>query len=511
MDILSFTFYGMMLFAVLLYYSTPIKYRWVILLGFSVYFVFHANGIKLALYMAFVIVCTYVISLLLDKYREKQRLCKAILVLGIVINGTSLILMKELNFFLNTTRIAASVFGKVLPLSPVSILAPVGISYYTLSLTGCLLDVYWGSAKVEKNVLKLALFAGYFPALVSAPILRKRESFEAIMEGHAFDYSNFCFGLQRIVWGMFKKLVISERLAVIVNTVYGDYYVYSGFYIWVAAVAFLLQLYTDFSGCIDICLGCSQLFGVMLPENFDLPFLSKSVSEFWRHWHITLGGWLRDYIYYPMLKSDFIQNIGEHSKKILGKKRGKKIPLYLVTMISWFLIGFWHGGEWNYIFGVGLFYGMVIVSGQILEPVFKKTITLFQIHTDCFSWQFFQVARTFFILAFANSFFRAVSLKSAFQMWRQAFCNWNPWIFFDESLYNLGLDRREWHILEFSLLALIVCGLIRHVTKKTVRQWLLAQNLLFRWTAFLLLVLSVFIYGYYGPGFDAQSFIYIQF
>lgn len=511
MNIISLSFYGAVLLALVLYYAVPMKARWVILLGFSGYFVISANGIRLALYMAAVIASTYGAALLVDRYRARARMAKTILVVGIVIDAVSLLAMKELNFFIHGARMAASVFGRTIPLQPVSILAPIGISYYTLSLIGYLADVYWETAKAERNPLKMALFAGYFPVLIAGPIVRKREVFDSLMEGHRFSYEELFFGLQRILWGFFKKLVISERFAVIVNAVYGNYYVYSGLYVWVAAVCFLMQLYTDFSGGIDICLGVSQLFGIHLPENFDLPFLSRTVSEFWRRWHITLGGWLRDYIYYPMMKSDFFQGIGARAKKAFGKKTGKKIPLYMVTMISWFLVGFWHGGGWNYIFGVGLFYGMVIVLGQMFEPFFKKLIKFFKINTECFSWHLFQMGRTFLILVFANSLFRAASLKRGFQMWRMAFAQWNPWIFFDKSLYGLGLSQTEWEILMVSMAVLIVCGLLKYFLKMPVRQWLGQQNLVFRWGVMLILTVWVFVYGYYGPGFDSGSFIYFQF
>lgn len=511
MNIISFSFYAAVLLALILYYGVPVRFRWMILCGFSGYFVISANGIKLALYMLAVILLTYAAAILVDKYRENVRISRAVLICGIAADGISLVAMKELNFFIHGVRAAAGIFGKAVPLQPVSILAPIGISYYTLSLIGYLVDVYWETAKAEKNPLKVALFTGYFPLLIAGPIVRKREVFDELIEGQKFHYENVTFGLQRIVWGFFKKLVISERFAVIVNAVYGNYFVYSGLYIWVAAICFLLQLYTDFSGGIDICLGVSQLFGIRLPENFDLPFLSRSVSEFWRRWHITLGGWLRDYIYYPMMKSNVMQDMGAKSKKILGKKKGKNIPLYIVTLVSWFLVGFWHGGGWNYIFGVGLFYGLVIIAGQMFEPLSKKLIKVLKIRTECFSWHLFQMARTFLVLVFANSLFRAASLKSGFQMWKMAFSLWNPWIFFDQSLYGLGLNQTEWEILMFGMLVLIVCGLLRYFLKISVRQWLLQQNMLFQWGVMILLVVWVFVYGYYGPGYDAGAFIYFQF
>lgn len=197
--------------------------------------------------------------------------------------------------------------------------APLGISFYTLSLLGYLFDVYYEIGKPQKNFLKFALFGFYFPVIISGPILRYRDVEQELYAPHKFDYHKFTYGLQRMLWGFFKKLVIAERLAVVVNTIYGDTDTYRGFYIAIAAIGFAFQLYADFSGGMDIVIGLSEALGIPLAENFDRPFFSKSIQEFWRRWHITLGAWLKDYLFYPLLRSKAFTKLQTDCKRSSGK------------------------------------------------------------------------------------------------------------------------------------------------------------------------------------------------
>lgn len=462
--------------------------------------------------MLFTIGCTYTTAAIIETHRKKIKITKFFLIICILINAGTLIVLKDSNFFMITGRCIQRMSGHEANLQNVSLLAPLGISYYTLTLIAYVLDVYWGTVQTENNPLKFMLFVGYFSLLTSGPIIRAGESKNNILEGHRFSYERFCFGVQRILWGLFKKLVISERIAIFVNSVYEDFTIYTGLYIWIAVFAFAIQLYTDFSGCIDIVLGVSELFGIYLPENFDLPFVSTSLSEFWRRWHITLGGWLRDYILYPILRTSLWKKMGDKAKKKFGKKFGKKIPVWCGMLISWFLIGFWHGGAWNYILGVGLFFGSIIILGEMLDPVFKKLISRFCINTECFSWKFYQIVRTFILFSFGLSFFRAYNgVREGIELWKAAVSVWNPWILFDGSLNKLGLDAKDWGVVIISVLVLIVSGVLRYNLKRSVREWLAEQNLVFRWGILYVLLFGVIIFGLYGSEYDATVFIYQQF
>ncbi len=389
---------------------------------------------------------------------------------------------------------------------------PEKISYFALIIIAYITDVYWGKSKALKNPGKALLFSSYFPIMTSGPIVTF-EQMEGQLWGekHRFSYDRCVRGMERVIWGLFKKMVISERLAVIVSRIYDYYEAYNGLYIFVAAALFALQLYTDFSGLMDIVLGCSEVLGITLPENFDTPFYSVNLSEFWRRWHITLGAFLRDYVLYPVQRSKMFKNMRKWCKTHLGKGYEKKynIPLHLSLLISWFLIGLWHGGGWNYIFGVGLYMWAVIVLGELLSPVFEWIVRILHINKDCESYTLFLRIRTFVLFMFGLSFFRANTLMDGFRMWKYAFSTFNPWIFFDESFFNMGLDRREWGILVFGLILLFVVSYISQ--KQNVRDFIKRQNVAVRYIIFAILFTMVIVYGYYGAEFNAADFIYGRF
>ena len=507
MSITSIEFFGFVVLAVMLYYIIPLRFRWLSLLACSVFYLYKANDVRLLLVMFAAIFVAYLAGLVLEKKKNKIILSVTLIfIVGI------LLYLKEVNFFLGLARLTGNALGQKWSISNLQLMEPLGISYYTLNLVSYVLDVYWGVSDAQRNFPKFMLFAGYFPAMVSGPIIRYREMEESLYSGHKISYQNICFGAQRIIWGLFKKLVVSERLAVLVNTVYGDYSTYAGLYIFIAAICFVFQLYTDFSGCIDIVLGVSELFGIVLPENFQTPFFSKNASEIWRRWHITLGAWLKDYVLYPILKTSLWQKIGQAIKSRFGKKAAKKIPVWLGLFCSWFLIGMWHGGSWNYIFGSGLLWWILIVSGEACEPLFQWIIQKLKINTECFSWKLFQSVRTFMCFTFGLSFFRSYGgFMEGIQLWKSAFSIFNPWILFDGSLYELGLDEKNFRVLLISLAVLGIGGIMREHLKRPIREWLSEQNIVFRWGMLLLLIFSIAVFGMYGSGYNAQAFIYEQF
>ena len=238
---------------------------------------------------------------------------------ALLLNLGILVLLKYLNFLVYTGRALGQMAHVEVPLKEISIVAPLGLSFYTLQVLGYLIDVSRGTCGAQKNLVKYAAFSCFFPQLVTGPINRYGAMSESLYAEKKFDYNRVTFGLQRIAWGFFKKLVISERMAVLVNTIYGDWHTYSGLYIVFGTVCFAFQLYTDFSGAMDVAMGVSEALGVRLEENFETPFFSRSLSEFWRRWHISLGGWMKDYVFYPLLKSDLFIRIGDMAK-------GKRFP-----------------------------------------------------------------------------------------------------------------------------------------------------------------------------------------
>jgi len=491
MALTSLLFLILLLGTAVMYYCLPCKIRWIAILAADAFFLYKCNSLlENAVWLAeaaLVYVVAYIVAT-----SAKEGVRKALTYLTVAILAVTLVLLKESAFF------GIKDLG----------VAPIGISYYTLSWITYVCGAYWKTGEIQKNPLKFLAFAGFFPILASGPIVKYEDFGREVSSGVRLSWDNITNGAVRIAWGFMKKLVIADRIATFINTVYDSPYTYPGLFIWIANAFFIIQLYADFSGCIDIALGAGEMFGFKLPENFNMPFLSQTLEEFWRKWHITLGGWLRDYVLYPILKSGPWQKLTACTKKSFGKKYGKKIPTWIGLMISWFLVGFWHGGGLNYIFGVGILFGIIIILGDALSPLFAKINKVLKINTEAFSWKMFRVLRTWLFFGTGLSFFRAGSLRVGFRNLKLSVSVFNPWIFFDGSLWEMGVDRTEFSILLFFGAVVIIAGILRAVTGKTVRELLKEQNMLFRWILYAALVYSVIIYGCYGSGFSSAAFIY---
>lgn len=507
MSITSLQFVVLFLVSVGIYYLIPGRLQWYALIAFSAYFFCVSSRPVTGLYLAASILITTAVSTVMKKNRE-GRGAKAALIAGILANLGILALLKYSGFFVSNLNAAGRLLGG--PQIPMPAFAsPLGVSFYTFSIVGYLLDCYWGITEPETNLLKNALFAGYYPLLTSGPIVRHKDLKDQLYAAHRFDWERVTFGLQRIFWGIFKKLVISARAGMIVDTVYSDTEAYPGLYIWVAALLFMVQLYTDFSGCMDIIIGASECYGIILPENFRTPFFSRSVQEYWQRWHITLGLWMKDYLMYPILRSRAFRNMGKSLKKSLGKKAARQIPTYLGMLILWIVIGLWHGGAWKYILGEGMWFFACIVLGQLMEPVFKKWIAALHINTETFSWHLFQSARVYLLVCIGNLFFRLNSFREALKAMRLSVSRFNPWILFDGSLDQLGLSDKNVRVLFAGILVLLVVSALQE--KESVRKMIARQNLVFRWILYVGLIWLIVVFGMYGPGYDAASFIYQQF
>ncbi len=383
------------------------------------------------------------------------------------------------------------------------------MGYYTAQVIGYILDVYWDNIKPQHNPFKLFLFVCFFPQLTVGPISRY-EDLQDIYEPHSLTYQNICFGCQRILWGLFKKLVISDRVGMIVNGIWTDTGTYNGVWLWIATFLYPLQLYTDFSGCMDIVLGTAELFGIHLQENFRNPFFSKSSQEFWQRWHITLGSWARDYIYYPVLKSRLLVSLGKSSRKRFGKRIGKFIPWAVGMAVLWFVMGFWHGSI-QHIAGVSLWFWAMLVLSEWFKPLLTRIIEYLHIRTDVLSWHIFQSTRTYIVYALGAVSFSAPSMMGAIVHYKQLLdslrTGWNPWVLFDGSVLNLGLTWQDINLILFGVFLLFMVGVLREKFGYA-RLWIQKQNLGFRWLLWLGLFSLVLISGLYGEGYDSSVFIY---
>ena len=512
MEITSFSFFLLVGISLVVYLYLPYRFQWGVLLFDSVLFYF-AN----ASWGTFVYICVSVASIYSavhffhkkpEASAESKRKC--VLILAIVLNAGILVILKYMNLVIHTWNFFGERILHVKGLSDVAWLAPMAVSFYTLQLLAYLLDCYWGSAEPFGNPLRLGLYTIYFPLMTSGPICRYDQVGKQLFEEHRFDYNRVKFGLYRIAWGLLKKLAVSNRIAVVVDQMWDLPQTSTGISVWIAVFLFLIQLYTDFSGCMDIALGVSSCFGIVLPENFKAPFYSRNMQEFWRRWHITLGTWLRDYIMNPILKSDGFIRLGGWCRKKFGKKRGKKIPSYLAMLVLWSCMGLWHGNSWKYIVGEGVWFWFVIVGGQILEPCFKKAVDFLKIKTESVLWHGVQTVRTFLLWAFGMLFFRADSLRDSFARIAAGFR-----IRFDfQFLYDIKgvVDFSEMGgkvgilLLGISLICILIVDFLKY-REVNVMEKISQLNWKWRWMLYYVLVIVL----YMSLNIASQESIYAQF
>lgn len=502
------SFYFLCFFAGILaiYYMIPGKCQWpFLLLCSAVYYLLTDNGFLILYPLASAAVCYGGIRVLAGTQEAGKR--KLALAAVVAVNLGILFVLKYINFVINTVNGIAGLVGRQeAVLHGWNLLVPLGVSFYTFSLLGYVIDVYYGIAVPQKNFGKLALYGMYFPVMISGPILRYRECGEQFFERHVFNYGKVTRGMQRMLWGLFKKLVIAERLRLLVDTVYGNYEAYPGAYIWVATVCYAFQLYTDFSGCMDIVLGMSESLGIALPENFRTPFFARSVAEYWRRWHITLGAWMKDYVFYPLLRTGFFTKLNQSWKKKFGKKKGKRYATFAAMFLLWFTVGVWHGGDWKYVIGSGLLHWFYIVMEELLEEPCARAMRKLHINAGGRAVAVIRTIRTFFLVCIGDLFFRAESVSAAFSMLKGAVTAWNPGILWNGSLFALGLDAVELGIAVVSLLILFSVSVMQQ--KGSVRDGIARRKLPVRWLIWYALLFYVILFGCYGPEYSAAEFIY---
>ena len=485
MSYASIEFLLFVLVLVLIYYIFPKKHRYIVLLIGSLVFYYLFSG-KYIIFILLSSVITYFSGKLIEKYNDKRKL---ILTLSILLNLSFLLVLKYNNFFGDIFRLV----GINIPYK--KFILPIGISYYTLETISYLTDIYRKRMKAETSYLKVLLFLVYFPQIVEGPIANYSRLSKTLFNTEKFNYDNFVSSFVLIGWGFVKKLVIADRAGIFVSKVFENNY--GGILLIVGILLYTLQIYADFSGCIDIVSGVSELFGVKLDENFKRPFFSKSIQEFWRRWHITLGTWLKEYIFYPISLSKLNMKLNLKLRKMKSKHISRFIITAFPLFFVWFFNGMWHGASFKYVV-YGLYYYVLMMIGILLEPVFKKIISIFKINTEVWSYKFFQAVRTILIVCFGMFLFRVDSFK---QMGLMIHSNASA------SLFSLGLKKADFALLMVGILVMLVVGVMQEFNIN-IRKELQKQNLLFKWLIYYIIIFSVIIFGIYGKGYDAASFIY---
>lgn len=540
MAFFSWQFILFLTISVVVYYLIPGRFQWIVLLISSGWYYLVGGGPKAALFVTVTILTTWGGACLMDRVhaieekkilagaggaegvrlsREQKKVLKsrvqkkkrAIMILVLLLNFGILGVLKYGNFVTTNFNSLFEHFKLGVQVPVADFLLPLGISFYTFQSMGYLIDVCRGKYHAEKNVLKLALFISYFPSILQGPINRHDELAAQLTALHRFDDLQFREGILRMLWGFFKKMVIAERAAVIVNEVFGGFeqHRYAGFTIFVAALMYGVQLYADFAGGMDIVFGASELFGVRLRENFRQPYMARSISEFWQRWHISLGNWMRDYVFYPIALSRPFAKMQKNLKKKVNPYFGKVFPSFLASFLVFILVGIWHGANWKYVI-YGIYHATFVSTETLFEQPYAQLRKLCRVRENAAGWKLFQMARTLFIVSIGRYCDVAPDAGTVFRLLRATFSTFNPWIFFDDSLYNLGLDQKNFSLLILLILLLAAVDLVNE-RGKTVRGMIAAQQLPFRWAVYLTSIAVILVFGLYGPGFDMASFIYAQF
>lgn len=511
------------------YFIMPKKFKWVFLL-FSSYFFYLYASVKFLAFILITTITSYYVAIYIGEKnkieielsnkkeidiseRKKQKKLlkqkkKRALILLLILNFGILLFLKYFNFFsdnLNTVLESFSVASRV---PTFNLILPLGISFYTFQTMSYVIDVYWGKVEAERNLGKVALFVSFFPQIIEGPIGRFKDLAPQLFEERKCNIHDLKFGLQLMLWGFFKKMVIADRVAVVADYVFENYLNISGFGTFIGIFLYAIQDYTDFSGAIDIARGCAKTMGIDMAENFRRPYFSKTIPEFWRRWHMSLGAWMKDYVFYPFSLTKSMRSLGKFAKKKWGKFLGRTLPVAIGNILVFFLVGVWHGASWNYIIW-GLFYGLLIAVSALLKPLFTAIIDKLHINAKSKAFMLFQILRTFWITCIGCIIFRASDLVSAWQMILKSFHAFSFSPTQASELLSFGLNKNNYILLIVALLILFVIDIMQE--KMCIREWLENKPLILRWSLCIGLFMFVVIFGIYGPGYNQSQFVYMQF
>ncbi len=441
-----------------------------------------------------------------SQYINKQR---RVVVFGVLIHIGLLVVVKYSGFFGTNINSLFSVLHLPWQLPIPKLLQPIGISFYTLQAVSYMLDVYRGTTKADKNIGRLALFMAFFPQIMEGPICRYSQTASQLWQGNKITYHNMTMGLQRIMFGLLKKMVVADRLNLFIMTVFREYNQLDGGVIAIAMFCYTIQLYMDFSGTMDVVIGTSEIFGINIPENFRQPFFSKTISEFWTRWHITLGTWFKDYIFYPVSMSKRMKSITTFARKRIGNHFGPLIAGSIALFCVWILNGLWHGSGWQFIF-FGMYHFVLILSGNIVEPVVKQFTSKLHLNRQSIPYKGWQILRTFLLVNIGELFFRAESLEAGLTMCKSIFTNFSLDAIKSRSLFKMGMDGHDYIIVALTLLIILVVGVLRE-RGVLIRQEIGKKNIAARWLCYYALLFFIIIFGAYGSGYYPVEPMYASF
>lgn len=508
----------------ILYYVMPKNMQWGILLAAGICF-YAGGGVMALAVLLTVCLLTYAGTMLLYRRQrqeqnslalrtdmtreEKKAIRKAAkkkrwhLLVGVVL------LLLGILFIFRYTDFVISNLNSLLPqnrqLHHIEWLVPMGISFYIFQAIAYVADVYNKKVEPERHFLKMALFLSFFPQLVQGPISRYADLSGELLKEHRFDRKNVFTGVLRILWGYAKKLVLADRAAIAVAAITGDVCQYDGMYAFCGILLYALQLYADFTGGIDIALGTARVLGISMTENFCRPYFSKNIAEYWRRWHITMGTWFRDYLFYPLSASLPMLRFSTFARKKWGQTIGKRLPVWISTLTVWAATGLWHGADWKYVMW-GLCNGVILLLSQEFRPLYQRFHAHFPALEEKQGYRAFQVVRTVLLLSCLRMFDCYPDISSAVYAFVHMFAVTNIGAVFGGGLLRLGLTVGDY------ILLVIGAGVLFWVSLRSRRQQvaevLFEKNIWVRYAVFAGLFFAILLFGAYGIGFDRADFIY---
>ncbi|RKM57846.1 MBOAT family protein [Butyrivibrio sp. CB08] len=472
MQFVSLAFLLLLPVAALINFIIPRKFRYIWLLAISAAF-YISIDLKASAVMAGTVVVTYFAALLIEKVsggaeEKRTKGATALLVLAVVVEVAAMLIFRS---------------GKIM--------GAIGISFYMLKSLGYIIDVYRGDEVAEHNFLKLALFVSFFPQVISGPIERAGNMLPQFSYPVTVDFDRMRDGFLQMLWGYFLKLVIADRIAIYVNSVFEAPDTISGTLVAIGTVLYSFEIYCDFAGYSAIAIGCARILGIDVMKNFDSPYMAKSIAEFWRRWHISLSTWLRDYVYIP-----------------LGGNRKGTVRKYLNVLIVFAVSGIWHGSALTFLVW-GLLHGVYQIIGFVTMPLRDKVVEALKIDRSGLSHRTVKTIITFLLVNLAWIFFRAESLEKAFTVIKKSL-EFTPWVFSDGSLFELGLTQGSMNIAVLGIILLIVMDILAF-NGVEIRDKIIRQSIWYRWIIMIAGILAILIFGVWGAGYNAASFIYQQF
>lgn len=473
-----------------LYFLIPHRFRWFLLLLASCYFYMSFVPVYI-LILFFTIAVDFIAGKFIEQSSGKRR--KIFLILSILANVGVLFFFKYFNFFNHNMIRVTGLLGLNYSVKDLAFLLPVGLSFHTFQSVSYTIEVFRGNQKSERHFGIFALYVMFYPQLVAGPIERPQNLLHQFYEKHHFDFERVGNGLRRMLWGFLKKIVIADRLSFFVSQVFNNVYDYQGISLIIATVFFAFQIYCDFSGYTDIALGAAEVMGFKLMKNFDRPYISRSISEFWKRWHISLSTWFRDYVYIP-----------------LGGNRAAWWYASLNILIVFLLSGLWHGANWTYIIWGGL-NGLYLISSSMTKNIRKKISTTIGLEDFPRIQKLWQIGVTFSLTCFAWIFFRANTfvdakyiVRNIFSGWENLFNNINNVSFLKENIL-MGKNLAEFVLAILGILFLLTVEWWQARTFKSIQSQLVKT--IFR---ILATAITIFIIFFLGE-FKSQQFIYFQF